>query len=478
MADRVLPESVDYTKILPLAVESRSRRRTYLPNNGAVFVSDQNNIIRIDVSASAFLDTKHSYLRFRLQNTTGQAFGMDFGGGQGIIERLVVSQQGNILSDCQHYNRLLSSILLPSQGDLSSVAERSITEGIRYSNAVVAGAGGMAPSTNAESTGAANITPTNGTMQAAGAGGDYVFSIPLVNGLLGTTQDKMVPLQLLGAAPITIEITLANVEDIGVFAAPPNAYEIHDVRYVASLVEVGPEVDAHIREVQRMSGGRLVLNGVDYTHFSGLLPAQVQGETSINIPCRRKSIKSVLWSATSRQYGAGGNPARSACYNLSFGGNCNLNEWYIKAGSVKYPPLPIRCLFDRNFMVNQQAECLSELAKCFGTLNSTHGVGTLTRINCYTTDSDGVNIPLNTGAGAAARTHRFSPFGIDCEAFQRTAAESGVDTASRSIPLTLHMKIGVDPALAIAADSISVDAYVVYDSLYFIDETGRINVSM
>ena len=35
--ERVLPSNVDYTKILPLAVESRSRRRTFFPTNGPNF---------------------------------------------------------------------------------------------------------------------------------------------------------------------------------------------------------------------------------------------------------------------------------------------------------------------------------------------------------------------------------------------------------------------------------------------------------
>ena len=66
-----IPDVLNYTKILPLSVESRARRRSYLPENGQSFVSDQNNIIRIPVSANAFLDTKESYLRMRLLNTTG-----------------------------------------------------------------------------------------------------------------------------------------------------------------------------------------------------------------------------------------------------------------------------------------------------------------------------------------------------------------------------------------------------------------------
>ena len=82
MGERVLPSNVDYTKILPLAVESRSRRRSFFPTNGQQFTSDGNNIIRIDISASAFLDPKHSYLRFKYVNRTAQTCGFDFGGGQ------------------------------------------------------------------------------------------------------------------------------------------------------------------------------------------------------------------------------------------------------------------------------------------------------------------------------------------------------------------------------------------------------------
>ena len=51
-----IPDSIDYTSILPMAVESRVRRRGFVPSNGASFISSQNNIIEIPVSASAFLD--------------------------------------------------------------------------------------------------------------------------------------------------------------------------------------------------------------------------------------------------------------------------------------------------------------------------------------------------------------------------------------------------------------------------------------
>jgi hypothetical protein len=466
--DRVLPSNVDYTKILPLAVESRSHRRSFFPTNGQQFTSGGNNIIRIDVSASAFLDPKHSYLRFRFTNNSASTLGFDFGGGHGFIRRLRIEQAGNVLSDCQNYNKLMSSIILPSQCSLESVGHRSVTEGIRYANQHGAP---MAPSPPNESTGTIAIAPApDSTLitAAAGGGDTYVFCIPLMQGLLGSTQDKMVPLQLLGSSPITIEIELAPFLDVGVFnAAPAAGYTIDQVRYLAQLVEVGPEVDAQLRMVQEVSGGRLVLNGVDYTHFAGTITAQAQGQNVINVPARRKSMKSLFFVGASQTYGAG----QHALANLSFGGNFNAKSFQMKIGSVLHPATPIDANLDNP--AGNRAEVLSELAKCWGTLSSVNGVGVLSAANYATTDCDIAGMAQDVGAGAATQSLRFAPFGIDLEAFQRTAIESGVNTADRSLPISLIIDIA-----APNAEAINVDCFVAYDSLYFIDETGTIKVSM
>ena len=86
--------------------------------------------------------------------------GLDYGGGHGFIRRLRIEQAGNVLSDCQNYNKLMSAIVLPSQGGIDSVAHRSLTEGLRFANR------GAAANINtaalaAEMSGAAVNTPTN-----------------------------------------------------------------------------------------------------------------------------------------------------------------------------------------------------------------------------------------------------------------------------------------------------------------------------
>ena len=485
-----IPSSIDYTSILPMAVESRVRRRGYVPSNGASFVSDNNNIIEIPVQASAFLDTRHSFLRFNMLNTTGQTFGVDFGGGHGFISRLRVLQSGTVLSDCRSYGRLMSSIILPCQTSETSLASRSIKEGQRYGNSAVAGGLGNTvcadfvvggASANAEVTGACVNTPTNAVDStcAAAAGSNYVFSIPLMNGLLGTTQEKLVPLFLLNAAPIVIEITLAPALDVGVYGGVPAAgYTINDVRYMASLVETGPAVEDQIRMVQAQSNGRLVLNGVDYTHTPGNIPNGTVGRVQIPIPVRKKSIKSVLFVGAGTAYG-GGAGAQNNRFNLSFGGHMFLSEYQLSFGSRRIPDVPIGTQFLGAVAVRQfKAQYFEELSKCFGETKSASGLGVMSRVNNSNRSGLTGVMSVPSPGGAAMSTLSFCPFGIDCESFQPDgkgggALESGIDTASSSTPLSLDLDIGVNNAAAI-----QVDVFVVHDSIYFIDQVGNLRVAL
>jgi hypothetical protein len=484
MAERVLPSNVDYTKILPLAVESRSRRRSFFPTNGQQFTSDGNNIIRIDISASAFLDPKHSYLRFKFVNRTAQTVGFDFGGGHGFIKRLRIEQAGNVLSDVNNYNRLMAGIILPCQGGIDSVSHRSITEGQRFANARAVNTM-TAPALAADMSGAIINTPCNSSevVDTVGNNGQYTFSIPLMNGLIGTTQDKMVPLQMLGSSPLTIEIELADALDIGAYggavAAP--TYRIDDVRYIAQLVEVGPEVDAQLRMVQELSGGKLVLNGVDYTHFSGNVPAGGQGNQSINVPARRKSLKSLFFVGQSQTFAAGaGAGNRSQSFNNSYGGHMTLTNYQIKIGSVVYPPTPVDCQFQgvAAAVAYTRSEALAELSKCFGSVSSAHGTGSLSTLNYAVSRGNVAELVQDPGAGVAIPSFQFAPFAMDLESFQRTALESGVNTSDRSLPITLLLNIGGPDAALGANEQFNIDAYVAYDSLYFIDGVGNIRVSM
>ena len=484
-SQRKLPRSADYMSHLPLAMRSESKRRQYFPVNGQSFTSTGNNIVRIDVSGDSFLDTKNSYLTFRFNNTTGQAVGFDFGGGQTFIRRLRVEQAGNVLTDCNNYNKLLSSILLPAQGDRDSLKSRSITESARFNNDKANG-NATAATPAADISGASLTTPAHGAgliINNAVAppgnptpGSTCTFCIPLVNGLLGVNQDKMIPLQLLGSSPLTIEIELCPSLDIGVFGGVPAAYTIDTVRYVAALVETPPALDEQLRMVQEQSGGAIMLSGTDYTHFQGTISSVATGQQNINVPARRRSIKSILWTGASQSFVAGGALAQDVRYNLSFGGNFNMQEYSVRVGSIQYPSEPVQCNYAGGVGASAavRSEHCTELEKCFGTLGSTVGVGSLCASNFAVADCDVAQMTTVVAPGAPDATYQFCPFGIDMESFQRvTAGHDGVNTADRATPITLQLTIG-NPG---AGEAITIDAFVCYDSLFYIDASGSIRVS-
>lgn len=483
--ERALPSSIDYTKILPIAAGNpRVMRRTFLPVNGQTFTAEGNNIIRIEISANQFWDAQHSYLRFNVKlpaiadNVAGNnngTFGFDFGGGHGIIRRLRLEQAGNIIMDCNRYDRLLAAILLPCQGDLNNLAHRSITENCRYNNIGTAN-NNTVIETGANTSGAFNsgVSTNQGQISPVVVGVDTLqFCIPLVGGLF--SQSKLVPLQLLSSAPLTIELELAPPLDVGARnvlagnAVALSDYTVENIRYIASLVETSPDVDAQVRMVQEMSGGNIVLNSTDYTHFNGNISANATGQQAINVPARRKSMKSIFFVGTSTTYaaGGGGGDTQSVLYNQSFGGNFNMIDYHVKIGSLQYPATPVKCDFQLANAPFLRGEAMMELSKCFGTTGSTIGLGVLNTCNYATTDCD----TAGQVSGANNAAFRFSPFGLDLEAFQRTAIESGVNTADRSTPITLVVNIGAPQ------EAINVDAYVAFDSLYYIDSSGIISVS-
>ena len=69
MDTRVAPPQVNYDNVLPLAIESRSNRREFLPVNGQTFSNATGaTICRIDVNADSMLDATHSYLECDIRN--------------------------------------------------------------------------------------------------------------------------------------------------------------------------------------------------------------------------------------------------------------------------------------------------------------------------------------------------------------------------------------------------------------------------
>ena len=459
--ERVLPKTLDYTDVLPLAVESRSRRRTFFPINGATFTSNGANIIRIDLSADALLDTQHSYLRFTFTANTRSA-GIDYSGGHSFIRRLRVEQSGVVLEDINSYNRLMGAVVLPCQSSDEHHKERTITEGVRGLSQTSAGMLGtnLAMVTTPQG-GLQGSQITNNSSGQIGVDATYDFCIPLNSGILN--NEKLIPLMLM-SAPLTIEIELADAVSACTWGTDnTGTYEISNVRYVANLVEVGGDVAQQLRMVQEMSGGVLTLAGQTYRHFTGQATATT-GDQIINVPARVKSMKSLFFVNQGLLTGS----ARGS-YSVSTGTNNSLNEFQLKIGSVTYPPTPVRCGFGDGAPATIQprrAECLMELAKAWGNVGSSKGLGQLNWQN-YMNVVSAQATSADIGSAMV-----FGPCGLDLEAFQRVAIESGVNTADRSLPISLVLNFAVLPAVQ------TYDVFVLADALFYINGDGSMSVSV
>ena len=469
MEQRVLPKTLDYTDVLPLAVESRSRRRTFFPINGQTFNSGGANIIRIDLSADALLDTQHSYLRFTMTPKTNSG-GIDFSGGHSFIRRLRVEQSGVVLEDINSYNRLMGAVVLPCQSGDDHHKERSLTEGVRLPNQL-----GRYLTTTSITSQVDNITASSQTSSANTGGlihnkdtqiqadASYVFTIPLNSGILN--NEKLIPLMLM-SAPLTIELELCPSAQALCWNTAVGTFDISNVRYIANLIEVGQDVAGQLRMVQEMSGGVLTLAGQTYRHFSGAITATA-GNQIINVPARVKSMKSMFF--VSQGTGAGGVTGDSATtYDVSFGGSMKLNEYQLKIGSVVYPPTPVKCSFNDGTIASDdtahvRSEPLMELAKAWGNVGSTKGLGRLSAFNYSAIES---------ARAVTDGQYVFAPFGLDLEAFQRVAIESGVNTADRSLPISLVLDYTNAPTAQ------NVDVYVLADALFYINGDGSMSVSV
>eukprot|EP01043_Picozoa_sp_COSAG02_P020639 COSAG02_NODE_1023_length_15151_cov_745.123572_6_plen_471_part_00 len=470
MEPRVLPKTLDYTDVLPLAVESRSRRRTFFPINGQKFTSNGANIIRIDLSADALLDTQHSYLRFTFTPKTRSA-GIDYAGGHSFIRRLRVEQSGVVLEDINSYNRLMGAVVLPCQSGDDHHKERSITEAQRLPSQLGAYAAdttqaGQYDALAATAGSAIDVSgDRNNTSTQIAADGSYVFTIPLNSGIMN--NEKLVPLMLM-SAPLTLEIELEDSVRACCWAGGADGtYEVDNVRYIANLIEVGQDVAGQLRMVQEMSGGVLTLAGQTYRHFTGQVAAQ-GGDQIINVPARVKSMKSLFFASQ----GVGTDNTSGAdhlSYDIGTGANMKLNEFQLKIGSVVYPPTPVRCVFGTGVAGTGgtghiRGEALLELAKAWGNVGSTKGLGQLSAFNAY---SEVGTRSLTNGLKS------FAPFGLDLEAFQRVAIESGVNTADRSLPISLVLGFSNAPA-----HPQNVDVYVLADALFYINGDGSMSVSV
>jgi hypothetical protein len=495
--ERVAPRQVAYENQLPLAIESKSQRRKFYPEGATIYGPNGNgngnpNIIRIPINADSLLDTQHSYLQFTIRNLDGGGRTMGLDVGLPHIKRVRLESAGTTLEDIDNYGKLFGAVLFPAQASAGAVNEYS-TAGMGVAQLgsaltdLAAGAGGAGAGQIADSAfnsaagGNANtdaeiiaevdrlrdgiIAAFNTRTASSGIGsghdgaatidngGSKTFSVCLHTGLLNI--DKYLPLVMMNAG-LVLELELDVANSIGVNSADlPLNWEMKDVVYIAHLIDLQRDFYDRLRMVMEGSGGVLQLTGTTFRSYQSNFAAGVATPYNVNIPARMKSIKSIFFTNTyqtqrhgTQRYGIGG-----AVPN-------GVKEYQFRVGSVVYPAQSVKV------SASNKGEAYQELRKAFGSLGSlTHGGVLLNNTSYYPA--------ANTEHALASGSLVATPFGLDFESFPKTTLENGINSADRSLPITLD--IVREGAANISVD---VDVFVMCDAVWYVNLDGSVSVSI
>ena len=460
--DRAAPRNLNYQDVLPVAISSKAQTRSFFPEGGSIYGpsgSSNPNVVRIPVSADAFIDGPNSYIRCDLKNTTTatKTAGVDY--PQSFIRRVrIISGDGIVIEDIDGYNRLYAGILYPTQASMGMYSEGGITNAqndqFKSTSATSASGNPLAYVT----TTATNATPLHNDdaqLAAAGSAGDNVhLCFNLACGFLN--MDKYIP-ALMMSSGFLIELTLDVAGSLGVSDAAfsASAWELSNIRYEAHLVNLDREFSDRLRMVMEASGGVLQLASSTYRHFSGPWAGAAPTAT-INCPVRAKSIKSILFKNTIEADVTG-----NAKYGISSGCSHAIEEFQFRVGSVNYPSQPVNC----GVAAANKAIPYMELRKAFGTLNDYLHGSPLLQKDTY--------LASPTASSAKDAGAILGPLGYSFDAFPSTALESGVNSAANSLVTTLEVK-----GSTAGSTATTVDIYAMVDMMVYINLDGSVSVSV
>ena len=499
--EAVLPKSINYLDTLPKAIPSERKRRNFFAANGTQYRPGQTIIIEVQ-DTRAFLDTQSSFLRFTLTNQGAGDFQPEFGGGYACIRNFRVQQAGNTIMNIQEYSRLYNAIIGPVTGGRNWKSAQSVYQQVpMYGNRITSvGNTPNAPATPAEADGAlfasSNVPCLANALLNTGESCEYC--VPLIGGLF--SQSKLIPLPMLNQ-PIQLIFDLHDAVQFGVYTVEPVVTDmlISNVRYCAEMVEVPRDVLGFLASQQAAHGGSLVVAASSYEYQRANLEAGATGTQILEIPSRKKSIKSIQFVAMADsstiaafQGAAGSGLAAGSSTKDVFSQSCSANpclvSYQLRAGSMVIPPTAIQGPGGRNagngFVVragsapvpanangvgglpnaeSNKGESAFELSKAFGHLGSTIGMGACNRLTYANPEADGGGISVGTNwvagqgsmgagadeiapatgivAGGLVGQWSFCPFALDLEAYQNQALNSGIDTKSLSLQMQLHLEI-------------------------------------
>ena len=521
--ERVSPPQVNYDNVLPLAVESRSNRREFLPVNGQSFGNANGaTIIRIDVNADSMLDATHSYLEVDITNKAGADSFLGVNPfSPSFIQRLRIESGGVVIEDINEYSRLYSMLILNQtpqdyvKNNLGNMGMYSPVVGGNLQAAAVAGGGVSVGGAMGFGTQAAIPTPATGTpftpaLSSVGGNLDTeLYYPPSAQAVIGGTSrltddgasvagavnqptdsglavihakskiannatrrmciplvsgflnmDRYIPLIMMNAG-FTIELTLCDANRIGQTQTETAGNAGAFVPSVWELSNV--KYVAHLIDMERdfYDRLRLVMDDAGGTlQLAGQTYRHYTGNLPVGVGPHTITLPARVKSVKSI-FG-------TFIDSTQMGSENNYDTSVFQSAFLDTYRFEIGSVrYPQSDVKCSTVENSVELMKAWGKLGDYSHQQAFSKKHVQNAQD------IRDGSTLQKSTLSAYTIGYDFEAFQRVALESGINTADRSLPINFICQRSAPTTNATRADF-----YVLTDAIFYINLDGTASVSV
>jgi len=406
----------------------------------------QNDVIRIEIPTSrngSYLFPNDSYLEGKVTVTArstlaAKSYFIDQS-VYSLFHRIRVYHGSNIIEDTLFTNKIWNAI-----NDLQ------VSETERRGDCITKLVG--------DNTAAANqlfndgctgrLAVTTAADNVANAGDVLEFSFVLPSALLGSLCSKAVPLGLMGAASIYLELELASPEMAFVTAAADHqaiSYQVSDIYYNAKMTTLPSDINDMLIE---STGGFINIPAVAYKAESKSIST---GSSSFNdkFSFQFSSMKNFCFFLQNTGAAAGTISQRS----ITARPRCNLSEFYLTINGEAYPSQPVK----------GYARMYQELLRAWD-MQSNVGSGGIITYKNYTRDVHANNDAVLADVAVNTPQSRFLA-GIDLDKFNLSSEilMSGTSSIGQMVSLQLNFSAATTAPL-------NLYSFVQYDVLFHIQD--------
>lgn len=311
-------------------------------------------------------------------------------------------------------------------------------------------------------------------LQHIGANNAMTVGLKLVSGLL--QNERYLPLLALKGAGLTLELTLASATncffsttntdaDPPVFSAAVPTYTVQNVEYIAQTIDFDEAFTATFMSMIQ-ANGLIQFHGVSYHSFVWTWSFTQSATEVVPIAMRARSLKAVLVSMRDNEI-----VGNAAAFSIGHRTSLNLSQYVFSIGGVRIPQAPVKINQSKEGLV----EAYAEVVKAFSAFTDVQYAGRV-----------GVEQYMDAGFAIA----------VDTEAYSQDTSllESGMDTASQSLPVRLELTFSANNITterasaatddqgnlvirASAVDTARADMYGMVDVIYSVTSDGLMTAS-